>query len=94
MVTVVMSAHHTLFYYNLHSKYITKYKVQLLVNMVGVGISLLSIVTGYGLDGPSLIPGRVKFFSSPQHPDRLWGPPSLLSNGYQGFFTGGKVAGA
>jgi hypothetical protein len=25
-------------------------------------------------------------------PDRLWGPPSLLSNGYQGFFPGGKAA--
>jgi hypothetical protein len=23
-------------------------------------------------------------FSSPPHPDRLWGPPSLLSNGYRG----------
>jgi hypothetical protein len=25
-----------------------------------------------------------EFFSSPPLPDRLWGPPSLLSNGYQG----------
>jgi hypothetical protein len=25
-----------------------------------------------------------KFFSSPPRPNRLWGPPSLLSNGYQG----------
>jgi len=31
-------------------------------------------------------------FSSPPHPDRLWGPPSLLSNGYQGSFPGGKAA--
>jgi hypothetical protein len=31
-----------------------------------------------------LIPGRVrKIFSSPQCPDWLWGPQSLLSNGYQ-----------
>jgi hypothetical protein len=36
-------------------------------------------------------PGRGwKCFSSP---DRLWGPPSLLSNGYQGFFPWGKAAG-
>jgi hypothetical protein len=25
------------------------------------------------------------FFSSPQRPDRLWGPPSLLYNGYRKF---------
>jgi len=25
---------------------------------------------------------------------RLWGPPSLLSNGYRGSFIGGKAAGA
>jgi hypothetical protein len=33
-----------------------------------------------------------EFFSSPPRPDRLWGPPSLLSNGYQGIFSGGKAA--
>jgi hypothetical protein len=31
---------------------------------------------GYGMDGPGLIPGSARFFSSPQHADRLWGPPS------------------
>jgi hypothetical protein len=25
-----------------------------------------------------------RVFSSPQHPDWLWGPPSLVANGYQG----------
>jgi hypothetical protein len=32
-------------------------------------------------------PGRIlEFFSSPPCPDRLWGPPSLLANGYQRLF--------
>jgi hypothetical protein len=30
-------------------------------------------VMGYRLDGLGLIPGRARFFSCPQHPDRLWG---------------------
>jgi len=34
-----------------------------------------------------------KFFSSPSHPDRLWGPHSLLSNGYQGLTCGVKWPG-
>jgi hypothetical protein len=37
------------------------------------------------------IPGRGwEFFSSPPCPEQLWGPPSLLSNGYQGFFPLGQ----
>jgi hypothetical protein len=38
-----------------------------------------------------------EYFSSPPRPDRLWGPPSLLSNGYGrggGAFPGGKTVGA
>jgi hypothetical protein len=37
---------------------------------------------GYGLEDRGLIPGRgKKIFSCPQRLDRLWGTPSLLSNG-------------
>jgi len=35
-----------------------------------------------------------KFFSSKFCPDRLRNPPSLLSNGYQGFLPWEKAAGA
>ena len=30
-----------------------------------------------------------RFFNSPKRPDRLWGPPSLLFNGYRGSFPKG-----
>jgi hypothetical protein len=41
------------------------------------------------------IPGGVwKFFSSPQCPERLWGPRSLLSKGIRGSFPESKAAGA
>jgi hypothetical protein len=33
-----------------------------------------------------------RIFSFPQRPDRLWGPPNLLSNAYRGFFPRGKAA--
>jgi hypothetical protein len=50
--------------------------------------SSVSAVPGYGLDDQGdrgSIPGRGL------SPDRLWGPPSLLYNGYWGSFPGGKA---
>jgi hypothetical protein len=59
--------------------------------------SSVGTATGYGLDDRGVgvgVPVGSRIFSSPHRPDRLWGPPTLLSNGYLGFFPGGKVAGA
>jgi len=39
------------------------------------------------MDNHSSVPGRGRgFFSSPPCQDRLWGPASFLSNGYQSLF--------
>ena len=46
--------------------------------------------TRYGLDGPGIDPGRDEVFCT--RPDRPWGPPSLLYNGYR-VFPGGKAVG-
>jgi hypothetical protein len=50
-------------------------------------------VSDYGLDDRAIgvrSPAGAKDFSSPLCPDRLWGPPSLLYNGYWDPFPGGK----
>ena len=55
--------------------------------MSGPG-SVVGIATAYRLDGPGIEPGVVEIFRT--CPDRPWGPPSLLYNGYR-VFPGGKV---
>ena len=49
--------------------------------------SSVAIETDYGLDGPGSIPGEDEISA---RPDRPWGPPNLLYNGYR-IFPGGKV---
>jgi hypothetical protein len=44
-------------------------------------------VTGWTID--SIPGGGWEFLSSPRRPERLWGPLSLLSNGYQRLFPWG-----
>jgi hypothetical protein len=49
--------------------------------------SVVGIATGYGLDDREVgdrVPVGSRIFSSPRRPDRLWVPPSILSNGYRG----------
>jgi hypothetical protein len=56
-------------------------------------VSAVGIATNYGLDDRGVgvrVPVGSSIFSSPDRPDRLWGPPNLLSNGYRGL----KAAGA
>jgi hypothetical protein len=53
-----------------------------------------SVVWRWVIGGSS--PGRGwEFFFSSLRPDRLWSPPSLVSNGYQGLFPlgGGNLSG-
>jgi hypothetical protein len=53
--------------------------------------SSIGIAMGYGLDRRGSIPDSGKrFFSTPQHPGWLWGPPSLLYNGYWHSFPRSK----
>jgi hypothetical protein len=39
------------------------------------------------LDVLGSISGAARSFSTPQRPNRLWGPPSLLHNGNLGLFS-------
>jgi hypothetical protein len=67
----------------------------LLLSMLKSRDSSVGIALGYGLDDGGLGFNSRRgweFFSSRLRPERLWGPPSLLSNRHQGLFLGGKAA--
>ena len=50
--------------------------------MLGGPGSVVGIATGYGLEGPENAGGGEIFRTCP---DRPWGPPSLVYNGYRVF---------
>jgi hypothetical protein len=55
--------------------------------------SAVSITTSYWLDNRGVrvrVPVVSRIFTSPCHSDRLWSPPNLLSNGYQGLLPRGN----
>ena len=63
------------------------------MNLVGVGVgisqSVYRLATDWTVRGWNPGGGEI----SRTRPDRPWGPPSLLHNGYR-VFPGGKAAGA
>jgi len=64
----------------------------LLVTATGSGVPQTLWRIGYWLDDQGPIRGRGNcrtFFSFPPLPDRLWGTPSLISNGYPAAITPG-----
>jgi hypothetical protein len=55
----------------------------------------IGIATDYGLDDQGVevrVPVGSRMFTSPCHPERLCGPPSLLSSGYPGVKRQGRDA--
>jgi hypothetical protein len=63
------------------------------ITVLGSRDSVIGIATGYGRDDGGVgvrIPVGSRIFSSKSRPDRLWCPPSLLSNRYRGLLFPGS----
>jgi len=74
----------------------TSYRTLISRDISPVGISV-SIMTRLRARRPEFDSWQTQWrnvFSSLPHPDRLYGPPSLLSDATGNFFAGGKATGA
>jgi hypothetical protein len=63
---------------------------QSVINLHFGGNSAVGIATGYGLYDRGFgvrVPVRSRIFSSSRRPDRPWGQPNFLSNGYRGLLS-------
>jgi hypothetical protein len=60
----------------------------------GIAQLVWRLLRGWTTEGLEFESRLSRFLFSPCRPDRLWGPPSLLYNGYRGLFPRGKAAGA
>jgi hypothetical protein len=64
-----------------------EYKLYFILINTRSGENIVGIATGYRLDYQGVgvrAPVGSRIFSSPPCADRFWGPPILLSSGYQG----------
>jgi hypothetical protein len=59
--------------------------IQYTITPIEAGIDKTVQRRAMGWTAGDRLPAGARFFPSPQCPRRLWGPPSLLSNGYSGF---------
>jgi hypothetical protein len=100
--TVVLTLHGIVFkitriietyiYNNSYSRHVVIFHFPLIPVETGSWYSAVGIATGYGLDDRAVgvrVSVGSRIFSSPCRPDRLWGPPSLLYNGYRRLFLRG-----
>jgi len=55
--------------------------------------NVVGVVTGWTIQDSIYSRGKRRLFCSPEHPDEVWGPLSLLFNGYWCYFLGVKRPG-
>ena len=93
MIIIIIDGHNNTFTIRKLSYSITLFRTYFSVSSTitcGPGSSV-GIVTGYGLDGPGIKSRLGEIFRT--CPDRTWGPPSLLYNGYRVFPRGKEWSG-